>query len=299
MRVAETISGRRRRRAVWLTLMTILIAAYVLFPITWMALSSFQDERVLQSRPPRVLPTPDIFTLDHYNFVLTGRMPEVGIMLQAMYTMSGTYVLPSVVNSLVIAVTITLANLILGVPAAHAFARIRFTGNRALFMALFATRMLPALSIVVPMFVIVSRLGLLDTKLALMVIYTAITVPFTLWLLRAYFAHVPQELEEAARVDGASRWTVLWKIVLPVAKPGLIASAVVAFMLSYGEFPFALILTQSLKSRTMPALMAGIGYYGASRGMIAAASILSFVPPLVLAALFRRQLIDGLTQRFD
>ncbi len=279
--------------------MTVLIGMYLLFPLVWMALSSFQDERVLQSRPPRVLLTPDIFTLDHYNFLLTGRMPETGIMVQAMYTMSGTYVLPSVVNSLVIAVTVTLGNLILGIPAAHAFARVRFRGNRTLFMALFATRLLPALSIVVPMFIIVSRIGLLDTKLALMVIYLAITLPFTLWLLRGYFAHVPRELEEAARVDGAGRFTVLWRIVLPVAKPGLIASAVFAFMLSYGEFPFALILTQSLASRTMPALMAGIGYYGSSRGMVAAASVLSFAPPLVLAALFRRQLIDGLTQRFE
>jgi len=295
----NTISGRERAKKVLVLFISILVLVYVLAPIYWVVVSSFQKEIALEDRPPHFFPTRDVFTLNHYHFLFTGEIPPGStIMLQSMYTMSGTLVYPAIVNSIVIAVCVTIANVLIGFPAAHIFSRYRFWGDRKVFLILLATRLLPSISIVIPMYILLLRLGLLDTKRALVGIYTAITLPFTIWILRAYFHNIPVEFEEAARMDGCGYFRTLIKVVLPLARPGIIAAAIFTFMASYGEFVFAAILTQTIQSKTQTAVLAALAQgMSTSRGMIAGAATLSFLPPMVLAIVFRKQILEGLTAR--
>jgi multiple sugar transport system permease protein len=143
------------------------------------------------------------------------------------------------------------------------------------------------------------RLNLIDTKLGLVLLYTAVTLPFTIWILQAYFKNIPFEYEEAARMDGCGYFKTLIRVVIPIAQPGIIAAAIFTFMTSYGEFVFATILTQTLNSRTQTAVLAALTQgMSSSRGMIAAAATLTIIPPMLLAITFRKHIIEGLTTRF-
>jgi multiple sugar transport system permease protein len=143
------------------------------------------------------------------------------------------------------------------------------------------------------------RLDLIDTKLGLVLLYSAITLPFTIWILQAYLKNIPVEYEEAARMDGCGYFKTLIRVVFPVSRSGIVAAAIFAFMTSYGEFVFATILTQTLKSRTQTAVLAALTQgLSSSRGMIAAAATLTILPPILIAIIFRKHIIEGLTTRF-
>jgi multiple sugar transport system permease protein len=295
----NSISGRLRLKKLGIVFASLIVLFYVLAPIYWVIISSFQKEAALNNRPPNFFPTLESFTLDHYSFLFTGVVPPGStVMIQAQYTMSGTLVYPSVINSLLIAIAVMGINLLVGFPAGHLFARYRFWGDSKVFAVLMATRLLPSISIIVPVYILMNRMDLIDSKMGLVGIYSAITIPFTIWILRSYFKNLPVEYEEAARMDGCSYIATLIKVVLPIAKPGIIAAAIFAFMTSYGEFIFATILTRTIASKTQTAVLASLVQgLSVSRGMVSAASVLSIVPPIMLAIIFRKQIIDGLTSK--
>lgn len=299
MMFMNTISGRLRLKKLVILLSSLVVLFYVLAPIYWICVSSLQKESALNDRPPNFFPTSDIFTLDHYSFIFTGVVPEGStIMIQAQYTMSGTLVWPSVVNSLIIALAVTVINILIGFPAGHVFSRYRFWGDGKLFGVLVATRLLPSISIVIPVFILMQKFDLVDKKIGLIGLYSAITIPFTIWILRSYFKNLPVEYEEAARMDGCSYIHSLIKVVLPIAKPGIAAGGIFAFMTAYGEFIFATILTRTIASRTQTAVLASLASgISVSKGMISAASVLAIIPPIIIAILFRKQVIDGLTSK--
>ena len=295
----NTISGRQLRKNIVIFIASILVLTFVLAPIYWIVNSSFQRDASLEDTPPHMLPTGDSFTLDAYEFVLTGRThPGSSAMLQSTYTVSGTLVMPAIANSLIIALFVTLINILLGFPAGHVFARYRFIGDKKVFLSFMATRLLPSISLVIPMYILFKALGLLDTKTALVAIYSAISLPFTIWIMKAYFANIPVEFEEAARLDGCGYFRTLVKVVIPLARPGIIAAAIFAFMSAYGEFVFATILTHTMNAKTQTVILAVIaGGISKSHNMAAAATVLSFLPPVLLAVIFRKQVLDGLTAR--
>lgn len=297
---ADTISGRRRRKQILLLASMVVALLYILGPILWVIVSSFQKEMALERRPPYFFPTPDIFTLSHYTFIFTGVVPsDASTMLQAMYTMSGTLIYPSVINSIIISLFVTLANLVVGFPAGHVFARYRFIGDRKVFLVLLATRLLPSISLVVPAFILLQQYQLQDTKTALVGLYTAMELPFTIWIMMSYFKNIPVEFEEAARMDGCGYLRTLLKVVIPLARPGIIAAAIFAFMTAYGEFVFAAVLTQTMNSKTQTVVIAGLTQgMSASRGLIAASAVICFLPPIILAILFRQHIVKGLTAKF-
>jgi multiple sugar transport system permease protein len=296
----KTISGRRRAKKIFVIAASVLVLLYLLAPIYWVMISGFQREVSLQDRPPHFILTPEIFTLNHYSFLFTGVVPEdSSVMLQSMYTMSGTLVYPSIINSLIIASAVTVVNILLGFPAGHIYARQQFRGKNASMLFLLATRLLPSISIVIPVYMVFLRLKLIDTKIGLILLYSAITLPFTIWILQAYFKNIPVEYEEAARMDGCGYLKTLVRVVLPISRSGIIAAAIFTFMTSYGEFVFATILTQTLKSRTQTAVLAALTQgMSSSRGMIAAAATLTILPPMLIAIVFRKHIIEGLTTRF-
>lgn len=297
---ADTISGRARRKKILLVAASVVALLYILGPILWVIVSSFQKEVALEHRPPYFFPTPEIFTLSHYSFIFTGVVPpDASTMIQGMYTMSGTLIYPGVLNSLLVAAFVTLANVVVGFPAGHVFARYRFIGDRQVFLLLLATRLLPSISLVVPMYILLQQFGLLDSKSALVGVYTAMTLPFTIWIMMAYFKNIPVEFEEAARMDGCGYFRTLIRVVIPLARPGIIAAAIFAFMTAYGEFVFAAVLTHTMNSKTQTVVIAALTQgMSSSRGLVAASAVICFLPPVLLAIAFRNYIIRGLTAKF-
>jgi multiple sugar transport system permease protein len=162
-------------------------------------------------------------------------------------------------------------------------------------MLYLASRMVPGIAIIIPFFLVVRALGLLDTHLALILSYTTFTLPFTIWILKDYFRSIPRDLEDAARVDRCNWISMMWRVFLPISAPGLVAAAVFAFMFAWNEFLFALFLTSSINSKTAPIVVANFATdIQVLFTFMAAAGVLSVIPPLVLALVFQRMIVQGL-----
>ena len=199
-------------------------------------------------------------------------------------------------NSLTIATAVTGVALVVGAPAAYAFARLRFPGRSRLVLAFMATYMLPPIALVIPLYQIMSGLDLRDTTTALIIIYSSFVTPFVIWIMRGYIEGISPELDDAARVDGCSRLGALIRVILPVSVPGLVSTGLLAFLLAWDEFLYALVMTQTNASKTVPvALNDFIGRHGVDFGLLAAGGVIAAIPPVVIAFVFQRYLVAGLT----
>jgi multiple sugar transport system permease protein len=280
---------------------SLLLAVYVLAPIFWLVSSSMQTEKEIVSIPPHWIP--DHPTL--YNFIAIFR---TGLGLAAASSggadpTSGGFIpsvagnlLPAMANSLIVAICVVLLNLLIGVPAAYAMAKIRFRGRTVTLYVVLATRVIPDIALVVPFFLVIKKLGLLDNLLSLIITYLAVTVPFTVFVLASFFEQIPDDLDRAARVDGCSRFQVLVRVFLPLARPALVAVSLFAFLASWNEFLLALMFTQTAASQTLPIIVAGItSDFTVSFSFLNAAGVLAVLPPVLLAVMFERHIVSGLT----
>lgn len=155
--------------------------------------------------------------------------------------------------------------------------------------------MLPQIALLIPLYLILSSLGMLDTRIGLILVDCSLVIPFTLWILSNYFMTVPAELEDAARVDGTTRMGALFRIILPSAKPGIFAAVMFAFLLAWDEFMYALIFTASDNSKTIPvAISEFAGRYTTDFGLVAAGGLVAALPPLIIALIFQKQIVSGL-----
>ena len=203
--------------------------------------------------------------------------------------------MPGIWNSMLAATGTAVLNLVLGILAGYSFARLRFPGRTAVLFLYLGSRMVPGIALIVPLYMVIQRAGLLDTLLALVVTYLTFTLPFTIWLLKSYFQGIPRELEEAALVDGCGFWRMMGRVLLPAAAPGLVAAAMFAFMTAWNDYLFAVILTSSMAAKTAPVVVAGFATdVTTERTLMAAGGVLAVVPPLVLAFLFQRLIVQGL-----
>jgi multiple sugar transport system permease protein len=199
-------------------------------------------------------------------------------------------------NSIVVTSATTAISMVTGVIAAYAFARLRFPGRDRLVFVFLATYMLPPIAILLPVYEFLSGFGLLDTQIALIAVYTSFVTPFVIWLMRGYFEGISTELDDAARVDGCTRLGALWRVILPVSLPGLFSTMVLAFLLCWDEFFYALILTQTNASKTLPvAINDFIGRHSVDFGMLAAGGLLAALPPVIIAFFCQRYIVSGLT----
>ena len=283
-----TAAGRRRRRTGLLALAGALVAIFFLAPFSWLVLTSFMHEGDAMSVPLRLLPTRP--TLDNYaTFVApSGTRSIVG-------SRAAENTMPGIWNSLVAATGTAVLNLALGILAGYSFARLRFPGRTSVLFLYLGSRMVPGIALIVPLYLVIQRAGLLDTRLALVVTYLTFTLPFTIWLLKSYFQGIPRELEEAALVDGCGFWRMMGRVLLPAAAPGLVAAAMFAFMTAWNDYLFAVILTSSMAAKTAPVVVAGFATdVTTERTLMAAGGVLAVVPPLVLAFLFQRLIVQGL-----
>jgi multiple sugar transport system permease protein len=188
-------------------------------------------------------------------------------------------------------------NLVLGTLAGYAYARSK--GSRLMngtLWALMITRMTPSLALILPFFILFRWFGLLDTRTGLVVAYCSLILPLSTWMMKGYFENLPPNLERAARIDGCTRLQTIWKIVLPVARPGIVAAGIFCFLVSWNEFIFALILTGSPKAQTIPVIIAGflVQLRFFDYGPMFAASVLAVIPPVVIALAFQRYLVRGM-----
>jgi multiple sugar transport system permease protein len=283
-----TAAARRRRRTWLLGLAGLLVAVFFLAPFSWLVLTSFMHESDAMSVPLRLLRARP--TLENYaTFVApSGTRSIVG-------SRAAENTMPGIWNSMLAATGTAILNLVLGVLAGYSFARLRFPGRTSVLFLYLGSRMVPGIALIVPLYLVIQRAGLLDTLLALVVTYLTFTLPFTIWLLKSYFQGIPRELEEAARVDGCGFWRMMGRVLLPAAAPGLVAAAMFAFMTAWNDYLFAVILTSSMAAKTAPVVVAGFATdVTTERTLMAAGGVLAVVPPLVLAFLFQRLIVQGL-----
>ena len=201
-------------------------------------------------------------------------------------------------NSALVASVSTLAALALGVPAAYGLARLRWPGGWSTKIGfwILSTRMLPPIVTIVPLFLMMRSAGLLNSRVGLILIYTAFNLPFVVWMMQAFFREVPRELEEAAMLDGDSRMGALLRVILPVVRPGLAATAVFCVIVAWNEFLFALIMTQTGASTTLPVGIASrVTQYEINWGAMSAAGVVAMAPVLIFAAAAQRYLVRGLS----
>jgi len=191
---------------------------------------------------------------------------------------------------------VTIISIFVGSIAAYALVRIPFKLNRTIQLGIIATRMIPEVSLVLPLFIIATSLQLINKPIVLIIAYLSFALPYAIWMLIAFFGTIPVELEEAARLDGCTRLGILFRVVMPISGPGLVSTAMFTFLLAWDEFFYALIFTSTLASKTAPVAMAEfIGRYAMNTTGMMAGGILAALPPVILAFIFQRYIVSGLT----
>jgi len=266
----------------WTARITILVAAVVLvfvclFPFLWMALSSVKTLRELYTVPPVWFP--EVPTFANYMKVLfASNIPRYFL------------------NSAVISLGSTAIALALAIFASYGFARFRFRGKAGLQAFVLVGQLLPTAAIIVPLFITLRFLGLVNTYLGLILIYTIITLPLSVWMLTSYFRAIPVELEEAAIIDGAGRIGILFRITLPLSLPGLVAIIVYAFVTTWNEFIFALVFAQDYRVKTLPIGLAEFSTeFNTDWGAVMAASVIMTLPVVILFLAMQKLFVGGLT----
>ena len=267
------------RRSLYLLLVysTLLLAVMViLFPIFWMTSSSLKPANELFARNLTLLPVD--WTLANYRAVWQGTSFPLYFW-----------------NSFKVAAISTVLSMVIGAYAAYAIARIQFVGRYSYGLVLLITQMFPHILVVIPLYLLIQRIGLLNSHIALVLAYTAFSLPFTIWLLRGFFEAIPAELEEAAEIDGASMLMTFHKIILPLAGPGLAAATMFSFIRAWNEFLFALVFLSSRGLFTMPIGLASFQEeYTFRWDLIMAGAGIITLPILFLFLLMQRFIVQGL-----
>jgi multiple sugar transport system permease protein len=293
---------RRLGRNTALALLSTLLVLYVGGPVAWLLSSSFKTESEITAKPPTWMPKQP--TGGNYAAIFdSGSQVTYANRRQGDAATSGRFLpsgaqnlLPSVWNSFAVGTWVAALNIVLSLTAAFAIAVINFRGRRGTLYTILVTRMIPDTALIVPLFLAMRNFGLVNTKLALVATYLAVTLPFTIFILINYFESIPRDLYRAARTDGCSHRQALWHVYLPVSLPAIAASLMFAFLTSWNEFIFALILTQDIRAQTLPIVISGfVMDFTTSFSFINAAGVIAIIPPVVLAMLFERYIISGLT----
>ena len=239
-------------------------------------------------------------TLDNYRYIFTGQIPAVYLTAGAnrgMISDAARQVPAGMWHSTLVALGVMATNIALGAPAAYAFARCRFRGQTASFLAIILSRLVPAVALVTPFYLIVQELGLLGTKTALVLIHTVLTLPFTVLILTIFFRRIPRELEEAALLDGCGRLEAFRHVFLPLARTSILATGLFAFVLSYAEFLFALVLSGGAANRPLAVVMAALARNtDVSWGLLNASVFLAVLPTMALVAVVWRFVVEDLLQ---
>ncbi len=278
------LSAQKRRRTILYMILGFLLAVAVLAPVFWMFMTSVMRPVDLTAKPLKLIP--DEITFDRFRQVFASENSS-----------DPAYVFRiALQNSFIIAAAVTILSLIIGTISAYAFAHVRFRGKNGLMLTILFTYMLPPVALIIPLYRIYNQLGWLDKKAPLVILYLSFIVPFIIWVMQDFFGSITKSFEEAAQVDGATRFQTLLYIFLPIARPGAIATGILAFLMSWDEFFYSLIFTSSLNAKTMPVAIAEFnGKFTIDYGMISVAGILGSLIPVLITVIFQKYIVMGMT----
>ncbi len=276
---------RSTRRNIGLFLVTIPVLVFIYAPILWLLISSLSTRAELLSVPIHWIPQHP--TLKNYIDILTPGTATSEVASAFKITLR---------NSLFIASTVTIISLVIGGIAAYALVRMRFPFRQPLLIGLLGTRMIPEVSLVIPLYILAARLRLLNTPYILIATYLSFALPFAIWLMATFFESIPYELEDAARIDGAGWLQIIYRIIVPISTPGIVSTALFVFLTAWDEFFYALIFTNTLAAKTVPVAIAEFsGRYVVDISAMMAGGMLAVLPPVLLALIFQRYIVSGLT----
>ncbi len=279
------MNGKLRKQigaiATWV--LTFILMVIICVPGLWVVLTAFRPNGEVLAKPPVWIPENP--SLNNFAKIFGFGADQVAIPVPAYFA-----------NSLFIALTSTAIALLIGMSGGYAFARYRFRFKNGLFLGLMLSRTVPGIALSLPIFMIWSRIGLIDAKLGLIIVYVALNVPFTIWLIDGFFRQIPKEMSEAAQVDGCTRWQAFWKIEFPLAKSGIASAGIFAFLTSWNEYALASNLTRSTDSKTLPVgLMDFTAQFTIDWAGMSAMAVIIIIPALILTFLVQKHLIAGLT----
>lgn len=259
-----------------------VLTCLVLYPVMVVLKKAFEPGRGFALSAS---PIPETVSFEHFQNLLTSTSSG-GDLLFLHYAW----------NSMVVALATTAIGLVLACTAAYALSRFRFAGRRFGLATFLAVQMFPGTLLLMPLYVILHKLGLLNRLFGLVLVYATTAIPFCVWTLKGYFDSLPKELEEAARLDGASAFMIFWKVMLPLAKPGLAVTGLFCFMTAWNEFILASTFLTDDSAYTLPVLLkSSVGQYSADWGLFAAGAILTSLPVMGLFYFLQRFLVGGLT----
>ncbi len=271
--------GLQNRRRFSRTVSYILLitgVAVVTIPFWYMLITSLKPQSYIFEIPPQLWPQE--ITLDNYANAL-GK------------DLFGLYFL----NSLIVAICSTAATIVVSSLLAYAFARLKFPGKELLFYIFLLGMMIPPVMLIIPQFIIAKHLKLLDSLLGLLLVYVTMNLSMQTFLLRGFFESIPRDLEDAALIDGATRWTIFWRVIMPLSRPGLAVVAIFTFLYSWDEFPWAHVAIKETTRRTLPIAIAFFqSQHLTEWGQVFAASIVALVPVVIVFVLFQRHFVQGI-----
>jgi multiple sugar transport system permease protein len=268
---------RRRAAKAGVVLCLVLGALFAGFPVFWMLASSFKANSEIFRYPPEIIT--ESFSLDAYAAIVNDPVK-----------------IRFFVNSYIVSLSVTAVTLVVAVLAAYAFSRYSFRGKNGLNIVIVSVQAVPPITLLIPYFGLMVTLGLYNTYLALILTYAVFTLPYAIIMMTGYLNTLPRELDEAVKLDGGSSMTALWRILVPVARPGIVAVGVYTFMIAWNEYLFALTLTRTENMRTVPiGIQLLMGQHSYEWNEMMAMSILGSLPVLLLFLFFQRFLLAGLT----
>jgi multiple sugar transport system permease protein len=262
-------------KAVLVGLAAALLLVWI-FPLIWAVVVSLKSETEVLAYPPRLLFEP---TLKNYEDAIFG----------------GFSIMPSLLTSLIVSTATTVLTIVLAVPAAYAFARLRLTGKRALGFYTLATQMVPPVGLVIPYFLILNRFGWLDTYHGMVIVYLTFSLPFAIWLMVSYMEDIPREMEEAAFLDKANRFQTLWHVILPQVRGGIAVTVIFVFLNAWNEFLFAVQLGGNTVRPVTVAMYNFVSVEQTLWAKLSAAALVAMVPMIVIGIAAQRQIVKGLT----
>jgi N,N'-diacetylchitobiose transport system permease protein len=277
MRRSFDLKDRRNRQRLIANTIGLFVLAVMIFPVYWMVATSFKPPRDILRFEPKWIPSP--FTLDNFDDAV-----------------HRPYFWDNVKNSVIIVTVVVVLSLVIGFLAALAVARFSFYGRRAFIVVIIGVQMIPATALIIPLYILLARANQVDRLTGVIITYLTFVLPFTIWTLRGFVMGIPRDLEEAAMVDGCTRFGAFVRILLPLIAPGLVATSVFAFVQAWNEFIFAYVLLSSQEHQTLTVWLASFTTSrGTAWGPLMAAATLTSLPVVIFFALASRKVAFGLT----
>jgi multiple sugar transport system permease protein len=267
------------------------VVLWTMAPFYWMLVSSVSEQRDLFSFPPVWFPR--TVSLERF-WILLGLGDLAG--LDEETARPALLFRTALLNSVLVCGITTAVGLAVGTVAAYAYARLRFAFSGPFMALTVVVHMLPPIATVIPLYILLRKIGLLNELSGLILVYAALSVTYVVWVMSGYFRSIPKELEESARIDGCSRMGALVRVILPIVTPGLVATGILVFITTWNEFLYVLVLMNDPANKTVPVVVAEFSTQDQIKyGMIMTGGIIVSLPPVLLALLFQRRLISGLT----